>query len=437
MKKKICICIPTKDRPEMVSEVLSYERSYYPDFDMDIVYFDSSLGDETRRVIEDNKAAGFNNLEYRKMPEDLCIDEKLFRILRDESDLLEYRYIWLINDSISIEENSLRNITEYADKNYDFIRLPVEGSGEKSDHETDDINDWFHNCSRGMAHMASTLMNTRLLEGEIDWSGLYDKYIVSNDLSDKRHGFFFTVGFYLERIAGLRSFCGLQIGNRRKWRRDSPLKKGRSYWDDLVFETWARSYPETILRIPDCYTGKEEVIRQSDNILFGRFERQSLISFRIRGLFSEDVCNEYRAFWQYVTTLKYDELLAISKTPVEELKEKYGENYGRINQWIDNLSVIEKDIEGRNIIIYGAGLYGEYVAMQLKEDGFADKVMGIAVTDAAKNVDLVAGIEVKNIDYYEAEKERAVVIIATLPDTAEVIKESLCHKGYRNIKLLF
>ncbi len=440
MKNRVCICIPTKDRAEMVQEVLSYERGYYPKYDVDIVYYDSGTDDTTRNVINDFMASGFSNLYYKKMPSDLCIDEKLFRIFREEKDIREYRYIWLINDSVSITEESIKEIIKYADNNYDLIRLPIEGDGDRSDYETKDVNDWFQRCSKGMAHMASTLMSTRLLQGNIDWNELYDKYVVSNDIHGKDHGFFFTVGFYLERILQLEEaggFRGLLIGNRRKWRRDSPLKLGRSYWDDLAFETWGRSYVETIMKLPDRYTDKRNVIRSSDNIIFGRFERQSLISFRIRGLYSDKEYERYKKYWQYVSTLSDKELLEIARTPVDVLKKEYGDSYGRTDRWSGNLDKIEKDIGKNDIIIYGAGLYGEYAAEKLLRDGYGEKILGIAVSDASQNVDRVCGIQVKDIDLFSDHRSTAVVIIATLPDTARSIEKSLIPKGYENIRHLF
>ncbi|MCR5651805.1 MAG: hypothetical protein K6F86_11570, partial [Lachnospiraceae bacterium] len=438
-EKRVCICVPTENRDHMIAEVLEYEKSYYPQFDIDIVYFDSGRDLKTEEVIKKYRGSGFDNLYHKRTPRDYCIDRKIVYIWENEEFLKDYKYIWLINDSISVTKEALTEILSYLDEDYDLIRLPVAGAGEPDDHETTDPDDWFAHCSKGMAHMASTIMSTRLLKGEIDWDGLYEKYVGTDDIHAKGHGFFFTVGFYLERIAGLSAdggFKGILIGNRIKWRRDCPLKKGRSYWDELIFETWARSYPETIMKIPESYTGKEEVIRTSDNILFGRFERQSLISLRIRGLFSEKECEKYKRFWPLVSTLSYEELLTIARTPVEVLKSEYGENYGRIDRWEENLEAIEKSIGDREIIVYGAGLYGEYVVKKLIDDGYDRQIAGIAVSDASKNVAEIFEKKVKNIDDYDEDKNR-VIIVSALPDTAAEITRSLRNKGFTDIVQLF
>ena len=439
-KKQVCICVPTENRPGMIADVLSCAKTYYPQFDLDVVYFDSSSDDRTKNEIKKIRDEGYDCFYYKEFPKGLCIDRKLALIFEKEESIRDYRYVWLINDSISITKEGLEEVFRSLENDPDMVRLPVAGEGDREDHKTHDINDWFHNCSKGMAHMASTVMNTRLLNGDIDWEHLYEKYVVNDDIYGEDHGFFYTVGFYLEVIAApnIRDrFSGILIGNRVKWRRDSILKNGESYWNDIVFETWARSYPETILKIPDCYTDKENVARISDNILFGRFEYRSLIGYRIRGIFSKDVCEKYKKFWPLVTTLSYEELQNIADEPVGKLKEEYGEEYGRISNWKENLSRMEKSAQDRKIIVYGAGLYGEYVVSKLLSDGYEKQLAGVAVSDASKNVDRILDVPVRSIDCYDDNKNDALVIISTLPDTAQKIRSTLEEKGYSNIVLLF
>ncbi len=435
--KKVCMCVPTKDRPEMLREVLEYEAEYYQRAGIDIAIFDSSEGDDTQSLVADFTARGFENISYHRTDPEECIDYKIISIWKECRFLREYRYIWLISDSISVYPDALNEIDRYLEEDHTLIRLPVEGSGAREDLVTTDVNEWFSSCSKGMGHMASTIMNSELLDDDIDWETLKVKYVGGNDIHSQDHGFFFTVGFYLERISKTDHFNGVLIGNRRKWRRDSPIKQGKSYWEDLVFEAWAKSYPETILKSPEIYRNKPEVIRGSDNILFGRFERQSLIGFRIRGLFSKEEVERYGEYWKYVSTLTQEELLEIAETPIEVLKHKYGEDYGNVSDWKKNLLDIENRINGRNLIIYGAGLYGEYVISQLLEDGFAEQIKGIAVSDAAENVEKILDIPVRGIDQYEDIRKEALVIISTLPDTALKIKNTLQDKGYENIVLLF
>ena len=215
--KKILVVVPTMGRSEMVEEVLRHEILLYQKYDIHICYYDSSINDATKYVIDTINKEYDADILYKPKDSSLCLDYKIIEIFQDLQKM-DYDYYWMINDSISINEDILEYITLIIEKGYDLIRLPLAGSGSMEDYMTDDVVDWFHQCSSGMAHMASTIMRKSLLEGHIDWNGLRDKYVCNNTL-DENHGFFFTVGFYLEQIAKLNSFKGLLIGNRYKWRR--------------------------------------------------------------------------------------------------------------------------------------------------------------------------------------------------------------------------
>ena len=49
----ILMCIPTRNRAEMVKEVLEYEMEYYKRCGVSLCYYDSSDGEETWKVIEE------------------------------------------------------------------------------------------------------------------------------------------------------------------------------------------------------------------------------------------------------------------------------------------------------------------------------------------------------------------------------------------------
>ena len=108
----VCICIPTRNRAEMVKEVLEYTRPYYADYRFKILYFDSSDNDETRKVVEAHKEAGYCNLMWKSMDTALCLDRKTFEIFKEDEEVHLADYIWLINDSIAITKDALETIGE-------------------------------------------------------------------------------------------------------------------------------------------------------------------------------------------------------------------------------------------------------------------------------------------------------------------------------------
>lgn len=434
----VSICIPTKDRPQMVEEVLKYTFEYYTQYKFKVIYFDSSINNATKRVIESYQRLGYQNLVWKPMDSNLCLDRKTFEIISKDNDIRSAYYIWFINDSIAILKDALAKIALIVqEKRYDLIRLPASGEGKKEDYVCEDINEWFQICSKGMAHMASTIMRSTLLKADSDWNELYRKYVVTDTIGDGRHEYFFTLGLYLEQIAKLNRFSGIMIGKHMQWRRDSPYKKGKSYWNDLVFEVWARSYCDTILKLPDCYTKKEEVIRHSDNIVYGRFERQSMLQYRRCSLLTKAVALKYEKYWEMVSTLTFDEIMKIASEPLEVLTAQYGDIRTVHSDWEENVEKLAIRLRGKPFIIFGAGMYGSYVLKKLLQDGFANSIAGIAVSDPAVNLDFLDGYPVQSISDFLNLKEDAAVFISTLPDIGAEIDKILEKMGFKNRYLIF
>jgi len=445
------MAIPTKDRSAMVKEVIDYESAYYKNYPIDLCYYDSSEDDFTKNVIEKANNIYEINIYYERVNPMLCLDYKIIEMFKLFSKS-SYDYFWLVNDSISISEEMIKRVIIATDEEYDLIRLPLSGSGNTSDYITEDINDWFQNCSQGMAHMASTIMSRTLLEMDIDWDYLCEKYVYNNTLDDN-HGYFFTVGFYLEQIARFTSFKGLFIGNYCKWRRDSSLKKNQIYWLPYLFETWAKSYPETILKTPAVYTDKENTIRKSDNITPGRFSKEMLIHYRLSGIFDEIKYNRFKQYFKYITTETDEICYEIAVTPVGELREKYSNLISIEDEWESKLEIIERTIESRDIYLYGAGLYGEKTAKKLIKDGFKKQIKAVLVTFPDENISNVCEIGVIGIDDIElnnmqgSDKKNAenisaiddndIIIICALHKTAGTIKDELDKRGIHNYIGLF
>lgn len=433
---RLLMCIPTRNRSEMVKEVIEYEWQYYHKYPIDICYYDSSDDAMTKNVVEECREKYGLSLLWEPLPDWMCLDYKLIEILKQVQQK-EYEYIWLINDSISITEPALELVYELLEQNYDMIRLPLAGEGSKEDIICTDANDWFQKCSAGMAHMASTIMKTSLLkEAECDWEKLKKKYVGGNEL-DENHGYFFMVAFYLEQILKLKNFSGIFIGNRVKWRRDSPLKGQQIYWRTYIFQTWAKSYVETILQLPDIYTEKTRVIRESDNITPGRFSIPMLVNYRMEGQYDINVYKKYKEYFPYITNVPLYQCYLFAVLPKCILKNVLKNETIDESKWCECLHRIMEKIGSNKVIIYGAGLYGEKVVKELLAKGKKGLIECVAVTDDTKNITLIEGIPVRKIDELVSLRKEAYVIIATLPESALRIEKVLKRKGFRKYASLF
>lgn len=431
MGHKVLMCIPTRDRPKMVTEVFEYEKSYYYNYPMDLCYYDSSENDRTERIVKNYQQNSGLTILYKRKSAELCLDYKLVGILK-EIELSSYEYLWLVNDSISITKEALDVVFSLLDEGYDLLRLPLAGAGERNDIICTEVNEWFFRCSQGMAHMASTVMSTSLLKkAPHDWEYLTKRYIGGNELGEQ-HGYFFMVAFYLEQIAKLEKFKGIFIGNRIKWRRDSPLKGNQIYWKNYIFETWAKSYVDTIMLLPKVYTRKSEVIRKSDNIAPGRFSKSMLIRYRLNGLYSFKIFLKCRKYLPLVSNNPVWNSMLISCAPIFLLKALYEKDNIEEGMWDIQLQNILKKAGNRKLIIYGAGLYGERVLKSLKNYKKEDQIIGIAVTNQSKNVSEIEGMRVYEITELLKYRREAAVIIATLPEMACSIRRVLKANRFKH-----
>jgi hypothetical protein len=439
MSKKVLICIPTKGRSGMVEDVLRFESGCYKEFGINVRYYDSSEENETCKAVERRINTGQCNYTWAGIPAELCLDCKLVYILKNDATILEYDYIWFINDSISITREALKEIMPLLVNDYDLIRLPLPGFGSREDRIIYSPVQWFEEVSYGMSFMATTIMSTSLLKvPDMDWNELEEQYIGTNDINDPDHGFFFMVGFYLEQILKLEQFKGLVIGNRLKWYRVSALKKGQSYWNDIVFDVWARSYPDTIYNLPDKYVNKEDVIRQSDNVQQGRFGVRALISYRIRGLFNPSVYRKYKKRFNLISNVPQHRIALIAYAPAFMLRLFGRNNKTDESEWKKRLHSLYKVLDSKkHIIIYGAGIYGEKCVEELMASSLVDKVLCVAVTDENANVATLSGQRVYGVASLTEFAENSIVLIAALPDIAEKIRPVLKTNKFKHVVELF
>ena len=82
-------------------------------------------------------------------------------------------------------------------------------------------------------------------------------------------------------------------------------------------------------------------------------------------------------------------------------------------------------------------MYGSYVLKKLLQDGFANSIAGIAVSDPAVNLDFLDGYPVQSISDFLNLKEDAAVFISTLPDIGAEIDKILEKMGFKNRYLIF
>ena len=199
-----------------------------------------------------------------------------------------------------------------------------------------------------------------------------------------------------------------------------------------MFQAWAKSYVDTIMRLPRQYTHKEETIKRSDNITPGRFSKSMLVRYRLNGLYSFKVFLKYRFYLPFVTNVPIKKCMVISCMPASLLRLLFGKGLIEEEMWDIRLQDIINAIGSKEIIVYGAGLYGERVVKNLKNSGNISRMIGVAVTDKSKSVSDIEGVRVYEIGELLEYRKKAAVIIATLPGAACSIRKVLKTNNFKH-----
>lgn len=87
----------------------------------------------------------------------------------------------------------------------------------------------------------------------------------------------------------------------------------------------------------------------------------------------------------------------------------------------------------KNIVIYGAGIWGKMVCRTILSAKMVDKVDCFVVTQKCDNQDLLNGMPVVAVDRLEYIKSDTAVIVAVKGDTAKVMYEYAKKLGFENV----
>jgi len=121
--------------------------------------------------------------------------------------------------------------------------------------------------------------------------------------------------------------------------------------------------------------------------------------------------------------------------PTMEMKRWFLSSASKLGERLNNLLPFFEKHD--NLIIYGAGQYGEKCLVELLNSIVKDKISCVAVTHEDGNKKVLCGIPVSGVDKLLGSREKSAVLIATMPDAAREIHCTLETRGFKHIVELF
>lgn len=415
-EKKLAVCIPTYNRPEVMDEFFETAVHRYLDYGFDIYIYDSSEGKQTEVVLEKWKQC-YKRVHYVRVSSKIHSNRKVYDIFREFGEKNEYDYLWVCSDSIRWNNQTLETISNELNKGYDLI-IPnyrdVERIGTR---EYLDKNELFLDCAWHMTLYGAVIIKVSTMLQEVDWDMLINKYMVPECINHSH------VAFYFEKLCTMDCFSAIHISFQENALIASSLKKN-SGWKKETFYVWCTCFPEMIQRLPECYQNKKRVIKKS-GVNSKILSYPNIRQLRMEGIFDNSIYEHYKKEWPHLTNVPRLLLWCLAYLPKRVIKYL---DLDTIRTQI-KLKILKKRIKNfchnfDDIYIYGAGIKAKRYTQYLDEMEIPFKAY--LITNPTDNIRTLNGHDVIAYQKGLIEGKRAGILLALNEgNTKDVLKNTL------------
>jgi len=306
-KRKLAICIPTYNRPDIIEELLKKSMETYSKFNFDLYIYDSSDNNKTQ-LITNEWQVKFYNLYYVSIDPEMHSNIKVYKIFQQYGLRNKYDYIWVCGDAIRWSIKVVQKIADSINNNYDIISLNYRDEEKIGDKEYTDKNEIFHELAWHFTLYGAVVLNTNTILNDVNWEVMVEKYDKPDSVN------FSHVGFYFEKLCEMDSIKVMNF-SFSKYVLTSSILKEVSGWTQEVFFVWGVAWPNLINALPECYTDKAEVIRKN-GIYSKVLNIEAFISYRRADIINLRTYLKYKEIWEKVTYVSKIKILSISITPI-------------------------------------------------------------------------------------------------------------------------
>jgi len=293
MKRSISIVIPTFGRPEILKDSLDCILDSCKRYEIPIYISDDSIDSDTELIIQEIKLK-YPFISYKRNIPSLGHDNNLMHSLK----LPNSDFVWLIGDSILINENAISNMIDFISQNhYDIILMNTEA---RIDYPSKDYNNSNEILAKFGWH--STLTGV----------AIYSKNVIA--LADKIN---FDNCMNFPQFTLIYNY--LSINCSFYWVNEICLKsnnKKKSYWVKHVFSTWIDDWENAVINLPESYDQthkKNAIISHSKKTKI--FGLKSLLNLRMQGIYNWKKFKEYEDSLSFHSDLRKAILINIAIFP--------------------------------------------------------------------------------------------------------------------------
>lgn len=400
--KKLCVAVPTHNRVGDIKNKLEQEIELFAQYGIDVHIFDSSIDENTRKLVGSFSDAGYDNLFFHKYRDDPSSNEKVYRIFEWASGT-DYEYIWMIHDHTICHEDAVRYLMQTLNQGADFLLLNMQAGGYGTERFENLDSFLVAGAWRLNSFGASVIRNETFLAG-IDWEKMRRIYGGDKTLN------YSHIGFYFERASELQTPYIMQVYFDRKDFLDFNRTK-KIQWEADTLRICLECWGEVISRLPESYHSKREALRSQDRWFLSKY---SLLGYRKKGFYDLGKFMRYRKWLQIIYPENLHRDFWISVLPY-----RIGLR-GFCGQLMKGIRRARQ--KGDRIYIFGAGRHALECAGFLQE--INENFDGFIVSDRAGNPSELLGHEVREVKQALPGKS-SLVLLAVLTSGVEGVKKTL------------
>lgn len=361
--KKIAVCVPTYNHPDVVDDVLKNSINDYYDCGIDIYYYDSSEGNETELIVKRYQDAGFDNLYYLRIPSEMRGEDKMLQIFSNKGLQKEYDYIWPVKDRVYCPKVTLESICESAEEDYELIFLGVLNTANGIEISTTTYEDpiaFYRDWGWLTTSWDVTIYNQKKMLNDFNMIRFKERH------TEK---FFYVFTYIFEVLVQKESFKIRLLRDNRTGIYNSPL--GNSGAMKRPFEIWQGCWIKVNKALPKCYNPyKAKVIKETGNLpwIFGSVS--VLMKLRKNGLLTLETYDIIKEDWHRVSDIPLETVYAIATNTYDvthDAKILKNSNDEMIPLLIRCISMIEENVLPKEKIPFDS--IEEYISDQLIRNG--------------------------------------------------------------------
>lgn len=289
--KTLGIIIVTSGRPKSVEGNLRVIAKACYNYGIDVIVYDSSSDDETKKVTEEF-AQKYDNIIYDKWEgvyDGVSIDNKVLDAYRKYSS--KYKYIWQTRDGVAIAiDYVLPNIEPLINKGQDIIIVDQDFKDFKH-YGSKDYDDCALLFKEQCSHLQT--LGTFIVKNEFILD-VMDKV----KLDDKTYGLYCPIAFYYY-WAKNKLKASSWVGSL--WQPMSGVTPTSSFWTRKILYQWGERWFLLIDNLPSIYDKYKEEVLLIETYDFKPFTLKYLIKAKEYGGLTVSLINKYKEYIKHVS----------------------------------------------------------------------------------------------------------------------------------------